>query len=46
MPTAPEGPGPGARVNDYDGFAEAYTADNETSLWNAYYTRPAVIKGT
>ena len=44
MPTAPEGPAAEARVNDYDSFAEAYTADNETSLWNAYYTRPAVIK--
>jgi ubiquinone/menaquinone biosynthesis C-methylase UbiE len=29
--------------NDYDGFAEAYTAENETSLTNAYYTRPAIV---
>jgi ubiquinone/menaquinone biosynthesis C-methylase UbiE len=30
--------------NDYDGFAEAYTAENETSLTNAYYTRPAIVE--
>ncbi|HEX3650075.1 MAG TPA: SAM-dependent methyltransferase, partial [Pseudonocardiaceae bacterium] len=29
--------------NDYDSFAEAYTAENETSLINAYYARPAVL---
>jgi ubiquinone/menaquinone biosynthesis C-methylase UbiE len=29
--------------NDYDGFAEAYTVENETSLTNAYYTRPAIV---
>ncbi|MER5261722.1 class I SAM-dependent methyltransferase [Actinosynnema sp. NPDC002837] len=29
--------------NDYDGFAEAYAAENETSLLNAYYTLPAVL---
>ncbi|NGY60043.1 class I SAM-dependent methyltransferase [Lentzea sp. NEAU-D13] len=29
--------------NDYDGFAEAYTAENETSLLNAYYVRPAIV---
>ncbi|MEV6906157.1 methyltransferase domain-containing protein [Amycolatopsis sp. NPDC051071] len=27
----------------YDGFAEAYTAENETSLNNAYYERPATL---
>src|SRR5690349_6816903 len=31
------------RVNDYDILAEAYTASNETSLWNAYYERPAML---
>src|SRR3954468_14910438 len=31
------------RVNDYDGFAEAYTAENETNLVNAYYERPAML---
>ena len=30
-------------VNDYDVLAEAYTAENETSLINAYYTRPAIL---
>ncbi|WP_434088839.1 class I SAM-dependent methyltransferase [Amycolatopsis japonica] len=29
--------------NDYDTFAEAYAAENETSLINAYYTRPAIL---
>ncbi|MFJ8912604.1 class I SAM-dependent methyltransferase [Amycolatopsis sp. NPDC102389] len=29
--------------NDYDAFAEAYAAENETSLNNAYYTRPAIL---
>jgi SAM-dependent methyltransferase len=32
-----------ARVNDYDGFAEAYAAENERSLLNAYYERPAML---
>jgi SAM-dependent methyltransferase len=36
MPANPE-------ENDYDGFAEAYTAENETSLINAYYARPAIL---
>lgn len=31
------------KVNDYDGFAEAYTAVNETNLVNAYYERPAML---
>jgi ubiquinone/menaquinone biosynthesis C-methylase UbiE len=30
-------------VNDYDSLAEAYTAENETSLMNAYYARPAIL---
>jgi SAM-dependent methyltransferase len=30
-------------VNDYDSFAEAYTASNETNLINAYYERPAML---
>ncbi len=29
-------------VNDYDSFAEAYAAENENSLVNAYYERPAM----
>ena len=30
--------------NDYDGFAEAYAAENETSLNNAHYERPAILR--
>jgi SAM-dependent methyltransferase len=32
-----------ARLNDYDGFAEAYTAETEANLINAYYNRPAIV---
>ncbi|WP_370012149.1 methyltransferase domain-containing protein [Nocardiopsis sp. LDBS0036] len=32
-----------ARTNDYDGFAEAYAADNEDNIQNAYYERPAML---
>lgn len=28
---------------DYDGIAEGYSAENETSLVNAYYERPAML---
>src|ERR1700691_3084482 len=46
MSTVPEDdarpPGP-SRVNDYDSLAEAYTAENETGLANAYYERPAIL---
>lgn len=31
------------RVNDYDSFADAYSAENENSLANAYYERPAML---
>ncbi|MGW1772740.1 class I SAM-dependent methyltransferase [Streptomyces sp. NPDC002104] len=31
------------RANHYDGFAEAYAAENETSLVNAFYERPAML---
>lgn len=30
-------------MNDYDAFAAAYAAENETSLINAYYERPAML---
>ncbi|MFJ6781845.1 methyltransferase domain-containing protein [Streptomyces yangpuensis] len=30
-------------VNDYDAFAEAYAAENENSLVNAHYERPAML---
>jgi SAM-dependent methyltransferase len=29
--------------NDYDSFAEAYSAENENSFANAYYERPAML---
>ncbi len=32
------------RVNDYDSIAEGYAAENETSLMNAYYERPAMLE--
>jgi ubiquinone/menaquinone biosynthesis C-methylase UbiE len=32
-----------AKHNDYDSFAEAYAAENESSLVNAYYARPAIL---
>ncbi|WUH93795.1 class I SAM-dependent methyltransferase [Streptomyces sp. NBC_00433] len=36
--------GPEERAaNDYDSFAEAYSAENESSLINAYYERPAML---
>ncbi len=34
---------PAAGANDYDSFAEAYTAENEASLINGYYCRPAIL---
>jgi SAM-dependent methyltransferase len=46
MPTQPENGAQAAdlaRVNDYDIIAEAYAAENETSLANAYYERPAIL---
>jgi ubiquinone/menaquinone biosynthesis C-methylase UbiE len=30
-------------VNDYDSFAEAYTAQTEAGLINGYYERPAIL---
>jgi ubiquinone/menaquinone biosynthesis C-methylase UbiE len=46
MATVPENgahpPGP-SRANDYDSFAEAYTADSDAAIWNAYYERPAIL---
>ena len=32
-----------AVANDYDSFAEAYTAETEANLINAYYERPAML---
>jgi len=31
------------QTNDYDSFAEAYAAENENNLANAYYERPAIL---
>ena len=30
--------------NDYDNFADAYATETETSLLNAYYTKPAIVE--
>ena len=30
-------------LNDYDSFAEGYTASNEASFVNAYYERPVML---
>lgn len=32
-----------SRVNDYDSLAEAYTADTDAGIQNAYYERPAIL---
>jgi SAM-dependent methyltransferase len=32
-----------AATNDYDSFAEAYAAETESNLINAYYARPAIL---
>jgi ubiquinone/menaquinone biosynthesis C-methylase UbiE len=32
-----------AVANDYDSFAEAYSAGNEANLVSAYYERPAIL---
>ncbi|MFF8029475.1 class I SAM-dependent methyltransferase [Streptomyces sp. NPDC007896] len=32
-----------AQANDYDSFAEAYSAETENNLVNAYYARPAML---
>ena len=46
MPPVPDNSAPPADpavANDYDSFAEAYSAMNEASLINAYYERPALL---
>ena len=30
-------------INDYDGFATAYTVSNDNNLVNAYYERPTML---
>ncbi|GGS29211.1 class I SAM-dependent methyltransferase [Actinokineospora fastidiosa] len=47
MTSTPEGlalPAGPAQANGYDSIAEAYTAENENSLMNAYYERPAMLE--
>ncbi|MEW2454216.1 class I SAM-dependent methyltransferase [Streptomyces albus] len=43
MPERPAHLAEEPRVNDYDRFAEAYSAQSENSLVNAYYERPAML---
>ena len=46
MPTVAENrtqPAHPARVNDYDSFAEAYTAESDSGIQNAYYERPGAV---
>ena len=46
MPPVPEisaGPADPVVANDYDSFAEAYSAETEANLVNAYYARPAIL---
>ena len=46
MPPVPERssvPAGRAAANDYDSFAEAYTAETEANLINGYYMRPAIV---
>ncbi len=31
-------------ASDYDGFADAYSAANESSLFNAYYNQPEILR--
>jgi SAM-dependent methyltransferase len=40
-PSADMADAPG--ISDYDSFAEAYAASNETNLINGYYERPAML---
>ena len=43
VPGTSAGPADPAVANEYDSFAEAYSAENEASLLNAYYERPAML---
>jgi SAM-dependent methyltransferase len=43
VPESSAGSADGALANDYDTFAEAYTAETETNLINGYYARPAIL---
>jgi SAM-dependent methyltransferase len=43
VPDASDTPAQPPAVNDYNSFAAAYSAQNETNLFNAYYERPATL---
>jgi hypothetical protein len=43
VPEGSAAPAEGAVANDYDSFAEAYTAETEANLINGYYMRPAIL---
>jgi SAM-dependent methyltransferase len=46
MPAVPErsaGAADRTAANDYDSFAEAYSAETEANLINGYYARPAIL---
>jgi SAM-dependent methyltransferase len=46
VPLVPEDPDLSSdppRFNDYDSFAEAYTADSDVGVQQAYYERPAML---
>lgn len=43
VPESPSRSADPAGVNDYDSFAESYSAANEDNLVNAYYERPAMV---
>jgi hypothetical protein len=46
MPPVPASSGEPANqsvANDYDSFAEAYSAETEANLVNGYYCRPAIL---
>ena len=42
MPPADDDPT--VPITDYDGFAKAYAAENESNLFNAYYERPEMLR--
>ncbi|MFE2159300.1 class I SAM-dependent methyltransferase [Streptomyces lydicus] len=43
VPESVARPADPVRANDYDSFAEAYSAETENNLVNAYYARPAML---
>jgi SAM-dependent methyltransferase len=44
MPHAPYENEVTVSASGYDGFADAYSAENESGLFNAYYERPAMLR--